>query len=55
MVEPGATKLGIPVGRIGSCRGRCLEKLRHHPAIAALIHADIGSARGELHGQAAGR
>jgi RNA polymerase sigma factor (sigma-70 family) len=30
-------KLGIPVGSIGPNRGRCLEKLRRHPAIAALI------------------
>jgi RNA polymerase sigma factor (sigma-70 family) len=30
-------KLGIPVGSIGPNRARCLEKLRRHPAIAALI------------------
>lgn len=30
--------LGIPVGSIGPSRGRCLAKLRHHPAIAALIN-----------------
>jgi RNA polymerase sigma factor (sigma-70 family) len=29
--------LGIPVGSIGPTRARCLDKLRHHPAIAALI------------------
>jgi RNA polymerase sigma factor (sigma-70 family) len=29
--------LGIPVGSIGPTRRRCLEKLRGHPAIAALI------------------
>jgi RNA polymerase sigma factor (sigma-70 family) len=28
--------LGIPVGSIGPTRARCLAKLRHHPAIAAL-------------------
>jgi RNA polymerase sigma factor (sigma-70 family) len=32
-----STRLGIPVGSIGPNRRRCLDKLRHHPAIAALI------------------
>ena len=32
--------LGIPIGSIGPNRGRCLDKLRDHPAIAALINAD---------------
>jgi len=32
-------RLGIPVGSIGPIRGRCLEKLRHDPAIMALIDA----------------
>jgi RNA polymerase sigma factor (sigma-70 family) len=32
-------RLGIPVGSIGPIRGRCLEKLRQDPAIAALISA----------------
>ena len=40
-----STRLGIAVGSIGSCRGRCLEKLRRDPAIAALIRADSGTAR----------
>jgi RNA polymerase sigma factor (sigma-70 family) len=31
--------LGIPVGGIGPTRRRCLDKLRRHPAIAALISA----------------
>ena len=35
-----STKLGIPVGSIGPNRRRCLDKLRHHPAIAALISAE---------------
>jgi len=35
--EIGA-RLGIPVGSIGPNRRRCLDKLRHHPAIAALIN-----------------
>jgi hypothetical protein len=34
-----SAKLGIPVGSIGPSRGRCLEKLRRYPAIAALINA----------------
>jgi RNA polymerase sigma factor (sigma-70 family) len=33
-------KLGIPVGSIGPNRRRCLDKLRHHPAIAALISGE---------------
>jgi RNA polymerase sigma factor (sigma-70 family) len=32
--------LGIAVGSIGPYRGRCLEKLRRHPAIAALMNAE---------------
>src|SRR6516162_7513258 len=38
-----SAELGIPVGSIGPTRSRCLEKLRSHPAIAALIEADTGS------------
>jgi RNA polymerase sigma factor (sigma-70 family) len=34
-----SAKLGIPVGSIGPIRARCLEKLRRHPAIAALFNA----------------
>ena len=34
--------LGIPIGSIGPYRSRCLDKLRRHPAIAALI-ATCGS------------
>ena len=34
-----SAKLGIPVGSIGPNRARCLEKLRHYPAIAALFTA----------------
>ena len=29
-----STRLGIPAGSIGPNRRRCLDKLRHHPAIA---------------------
>jgi hypothetical protein len=30
-----SARLGIPAGSIGPSRGRCLAKLRRHPAIAA--------------------
>jgi len=39
-----SARLGIPVGSIGPNRRRCLDKLRHHPAIAALIHAEAQTA-----------
>jgi RNA polymerase sigma factor (sigma-70 family) len=35
-----SARLGIPVGSIGPTRSRCLDKLRRHPAIAALINAE---------------
>jgi len=35
-----SARLGIPAGSIGPTRGRCLDKLRRHPAITALINAD---------------
>jgi RNA polymerase sigma factor (sigma-70 family) len=34
-----SARLGIPAGSIEPNRGRCLEKLRRHPAISALINA----------------
>jgi RNA polymerase sigma factor (sigma-70 family) len=34
-----SARLGISVGSIGPIRSRCLERLRRHPAIAALISA----------------
>ena len=37
-------RLGIPVGSIGPNRRRCLDKLRHHPAIAAMISAEAQNA-----------
>jgi hypothetical protein len=40
-----STQLGIAVGNIGPYRGRCLEKLHHDPAIAALTRADSGTSR----------
>ena len=36
-----SARLGIPVGSIGPSRRRCLDKLRRHPAITALINAGI--------------
>ena len=33
-----STTLGIPIGSIGPTRSRCLDKLRRHPAITALIN-----------------
>ena len=39
-----SARLGIPVGSIGPTRGRCLDKLRRHPAIAALINAEAPNA-----------
>ena len=39
-----SARLGIPVSSIGPTRGRCLDQLRRHPAIAALIDADDWSA-----------
>jgi RNA polymerase sigma factor (sigma-70 family) len=38
-----SARLGIAVGSIGPIRARCLDRLRRHPAIAALIDADGGA------------
>ena len=38
-----SARLGIPVGSIGPTRRRYLDKLRRHPAIAALIDPDGGA------------
>ena len=35
-----SARLGIPVGSIGPTRARCLDRLRRHPALAALIDAE---------------
>ena len=40
-----SARLGIPVGSIGPTRRRCVDKLRRHPAIAALINTDTGPAK----------
>ena len=39
-----SARLGIPIGSIGPTRRRCLDKLRRHPVIAALIDTDSGAA-----------
>jgi RNA polymerase sigma factor (sigma-70 family) len=39
-----SARLGIPVGSIGPNRRRCLDKLRHYPAIAALINTQTQTA-----------
>jgi len=39
-----SARLGIPIGSIGPTRRRCLDKLRRHPAIAAMIDTDSGAA-----------
>ena len=33
-----SARLAMPVGSIGPTRSRCLDRMRRHPAIAALIN-----------------
>ena len=40
-----SAKLGIPVASIGPTRNRCLDELRRHPAITALINAEAQTGR----------
>jgi RNA polymerase sigma factor (sigma-70 family) len=35
-----SARLGIPIGSIGPSRSRSLERLRRHPAVAALIRSE---------------
>jgi RNA polymerase sigma factor (sigma-70 family) len=42
-----SARLGIPVGSIGPARRRCLDKLRQHPAIAALADIQAGTAHSD--------
>jgi RNA polymerase sigma factor (sigma-70 family) len=45
-----SAQLGIPVGSIGPTRSRYLDKIRRHPAIAALINTESRPAgRSSLH------
>jgi RNA polymerase sigma factor (sigma-70 family) len=37
--------LGMPVGSIGPTRGRCIEKLRSHPAVQAIMEPDAAASR----------
>jgi RNA polymerase sigma factor (sigma-70 family) len=37
-----SAELGIPIGSISPTRNRCLDKLRRHPAITALVNAEPG-------------
>jgi RNA polymerase sigma factor (sigma-70 family) len=46
-----SARLGIPVGSIGPTRRRCLDKLRRHPDIAALINSGATAAADEIHGR----
>jgi RNA polymerase sigma factor (sigma-70 family) len=43
-----SASLGIPVGSIGPARRRCLDKLRRHPATAALINTEPHSTRSDI-------
>jgi RNA polymerase sigma factor (sigma-70 family) len=43
-----SARLGIPVGSIGPARRRCLDKLRRHPATAALINTEAHSTRSDI-------
>jgi RNA polymerase sigma factor (sigma-70 family) len=45
-----SARLGIPVGSIGAVRRRCLDKLRRHPATAALINTEAHSTRSDING-----
>jgi len=38
-----SARLGIPIGSIGPTRRRCLDKLRRHPAVAALTDPGSGA------------
>jgi RNA polymerase sigma factor (sigma-70 family) len=48
-----SARLGIPVGSIGPTRRRCLQRLRRHPAIAALIDGEPQATASERPGPAA--
>jgi RNA polymerase sigma factor (sigma-70 family) len=48
-----SARLGIPAGSIGPTRRRCLDKLRRHPAIAALIQPESESTGSGPPGRAA--
>jgi RNA polymerase sigma factor (sigma-70 family) len=43
-----SARLAIPVGSIGPAHRRCLDKLRRHPATAALINTEAHSTRSDI-------
>jgi RNA polymerase sigma factor (sigma-70 family) len=47
-----SARLGLPVGSIGPSRARCLNKLRRHPAIAALMNTEPANVTNEPPGYA---
>ena len=49
-----SAELGIAVGSIGPSRARCLERVRRHPAVAALINVDPADG-GDISEQPVGR
>jgi RNA polymerase sigma factor (sigma-70 family) len=49
-----SARLGIPVGSIGPTRRRYLDRLRRHPAIAALINTEAETVRGQIPDRAPG-
>jgi RNA polymerase sigma factor (sigma-70 family) len=50
-----SAQLVIPVGSIGPSRRRCLDKLRQHPTIAAIINLEPGTMSDEIRNQALAR
>lgn len=42
-------RLGMRIGSLGPRRGRCLDKLRQHPLVSALIDSASDVERGEKH------
>ena len=50
--SPISASPNIPVGSIGPSHRGCLDKLRRHPATAALIDTEADSTRSEVNGQA---
>ena len=47
-----SAELGIPVESIEPIQDRCLQTLRSHPAVAALVNAETGERASEMPGQA---
>lgn len=41
-----SVRLGMPVGSVGPIRARCLDRLRHCPALAAVIEAEADTTEG---------